>query len=490
MLAKVVSRSSALSKAAFAKISHLLVVLPKSKSLPSTLPGYDVLKTLLARRGMQPAELDGNPLSAELGQGGLAAWVMADFAGTVFDRQTAIRKALQPLLAEKPASLDIVVMGTESQRDEGMETAVYCALINSKPLPARKKANDEKALEIITAHEVPGRQTFAKVLAVAEGNYFCRMLTMLPANDLTPRLYRRRLAELAKDNGWKREEFDLKKLTEMGAGAFLAVAQGSPEKDAAIVRLRYKHKQAKETIALVGKGICFDTGGHNLKPARGMLDMHKDMNGSAVALGMLIAATRLKLPINIDCWLAIAQNHLSPSAYKQSDVVTALNGTTIEVVHTDAEGRMVLADTLTLAARQKPTAIIDFATLTGAMVYALGTRYSGIFSNQNNLIADAVNAGKDTGERVNAFPLDADYEAVLKSEVADTKQCLISGEADHIIAARFLLKFVDDLPWMHMDLSSAECEGGLGAVATQTTGFGVNWGVEMISRMSRLQQKL
>jgi leucyl aminopeptidase len=126
-----------------------------------------------------------------------------------------------------------------------------------------------------------------------------------------------------------------------------AVAQGSDETDAAIVCLRYRPRGATKTVALVGKGICFDTGGHNLKPARYMQGMHEDMNGSAVALGILTAATAAKLEVNIDCWLALAQNHLSPRAYKQNDIVTALNGTTIEVVHTDAEGRMVLADTLT-----------------------------------------------------------------------------------------------------------------------------------------------
>ena len=130
----------------------------------------------------------------------------------------------------------------------------------------------------------------------------------------------------------------------------------------------------------MGKGICFDTGGHNLKPARYMHGMHEDMNGSAVALGILLAASQqCKLEVNIDCWLAIAQNHISPKAYKQNDIVTALNGTTIEIIHTDAEGRMVLADTLTLAARAKPDLIIDFATLTGSMTVALGARYSGVF---------------------------------------------------------------------------------------------------------------
>ena len=271
------------------------------------------------------------------------------------------------------------------------------------------------------------------------------------------------------------------KLRKMGAGAFVAVAQGSDREDAAIVHLTYKHPKAKQTIALVGKGICFDTGGHNLKPSRYMHNMHEDMNGSAVSLGILLAATQQKLPVNIDCWLALAQNHISPKAYKQNDIVKALNGTYIEVMHTDAEGRMVLADTLTLASRAKPNLIIDFATLTGSMAMALGARYSGVFGTSDELAQRAVSVGKQTGERMCAFPQDEDYESALDSRVADIKQCTLDGEADHILATRFLRRFVEhETPWVHVDLSACRCEGGLGIVAHEVNGFGVAWGLRML----------
>jgi leucyl aminopeptidase len=267
----------------------------------------------------------------------------------------------------------------------------------------------------------------------------------------------------------------------MGAGAFVAVAQGSSDDDAAIVHLSYQHPKAERNVALVGKGICFDTGGHNLKPARYMHNMHEDMNGSAVALGILLAATEQKLVVNIDCWLAIAQNHIGPQAYKQNDIVTALNGTTIEIMHTDAEGRMVLADTLTLASCAKPDLMIDFATLTGSMAMALGARYSGVLGNRDELVQRAVAQGKQSGERLCAFPLDEDYEPALDSKVADIKQCTLDGEADHILATRFLKRFVEhDVPWLHIDLSASRCEGGLGAVASDVTGFGVAWGLGML----------
>jgi leucyl aminopeptidase len=161
-------------------------------------------------------------------------------------------------------------------------------------------------------------------------------------------------------------------------------------------------------------------------------------------------------------------------------VVTALDGTTIEVVHTDVEGRMILADTLALAAREKPSSIIDFATLTGSMHTALGTRYSGVMSNRAALLANAVAAGISSGERVCAFPMDADYDEALDSEVADVKQCTLEGEADHILAALFLQRFVKDTPWLHVDLSASSCKGGLGAVATELTGFGVGLGLRLL----------
>ncbi|MBU1777945.1 MAG: leucyl aminopeptidase family protein, partial [Gammaproteobacteria bacterium] len=217
-----------------------------------------------------------------------------------------------------------------------------------------------------------------------------------------------------------------------------------------------------------------------LKPARYMNNMHDDMNGSAVALGILLAATRLKLPVKLDVWLAIAENHLSPEAYTQNEVVTAMNGTTIEIVHTDAEGRMVLADALALAAKEKPAAIIDFATLTGSMAVALGERMSGVISNRDDLAARAVAAGQASGERVVAFPMPEDYDEALDSKVADVKQCTLDGEADHILAARFLNRFVGDTPWLHVDLSASRCEGGLGIVAHDVNGFGVAWGLKML----------
>ena len=468
------------------KSAHLLVLLPKGKTLPPkesmSVPHRELLVAVLKRRGIKIEELASKPLAANSSDSSLIAWAMLDFSKTNFAVQTQVRKAMQLLLDEQPAGVTIVVLGDDAQRQQAAEAAVYAAWVNGAPLPLyKKKADQRKPLQKIALYGFADNKIFAALKAQAEGNLLCRTLTVLPPNELTPGLYRKRIRELAKQNNWQIREFDMKALRKMGAGAFVAVAQGSHDEDAAIVHLRYRHAKAKQTVALVGKGICFDTGGHNLKPARYMHGMHEDMNGSAVALGILLAATKQKLPVNIDCWLAIAQNHISPKAYKQNDIVKALNGTTIEVMHTDAEGRMVLADTLTLASREKPNLLIDFATLTGSMAVALGSRYSGVLGNRDALLQQAVQAGQKSGERLCVFPMDEDYEAALDSKVADIKQCTLDGEADHILAARFLKRFLEnDVPWLHVDLCASRCEGGLGSVASDVTGFGVSWGLRML----------
>ncbi|GAB4127951.1 MAG: hypothetical protein Fur0040_10880 [Sideroxydans sp.] len=467
-----------------AAATHLLVLLPTAGVLPQDAPHGGLLAGVLKRRNMKAEELAKSPIAANASDGTLVAWAMLDEKQDAFAQQVVVRKALQLLLEEQPKVLAIAVSGTTAQR--AAELAVYGAWVNGTLLPVRKKKDERKPLQKIMLVGAVDRKPFEALRAQAEGNLLCRELTMTAPNELTPGLYRQRVKKLATANKWKYEEFDMKKLRAMGAGAFVAVAQGSDPEDAAIVHLTYRHPKAKQTVALVGKGICFDTGGHNLKPSRYMHNMHEDMNGSAVALGILLAATQQKLAVNLDCWLALAQNHISPRAYKQNDIVKALNGTHIEIVHTDAEGRMVLADTLTLASRARPNLMIDFATLTGSMATALGARYSGVFATSDELAQRAVGVGRQTGERLCAFPQDEDYEAELESKVADIKQCTLTGDADHILATRFLKRFVEnDTPWLHVDLSSSRCEGGLGIVASEVNGFGVGWGLAMLRTMPK-----
>jgi leucyl aminopeptidase len=488
MLAKLIQSAVPAGVPELKGARHIVMILPRALKLESLpdVPFRETLAAALARRRKKPEELAKSPIATDLPQGALAGWVMLDPAKSVFEQQTLVRKAVSLVLAENPEQIVIALYGTAAQRRRAAELAVYSAWVNAAQLPERKKEKKEAALREVWLHGCRSPDGFARQSAVALGNILCRELTVLPPNELAPAGYRARVKQLARERGWRHEEYDMKRLRKMGAGAFVAVAQGSDDEEAAIVHLAWRGPKARKSVALVGKGICFDTGGHNLKPARHMQGMHEDMNGSAVALGILHAASALKLPLNLDCWMAIAQNHISPRAYKQNEVVTALNGTTIEIVHTDAEGRMVLADTLTLAARGKPDLIVDFATLTGSMHTALGDRYSGIFATSGELARRALAAGAASGERVCAFPIDADYDEALESKIADVKQCTMEGGADHILAARLLKRFTDDRPWIHMDLSGSSCKGGLGAVGTDVTGFGVAWGVELL--MEELQR--
>jgi leucyl aminopeptidase len=482
MLARLEQHAAPLAAARAARIRHLLIALPKgiAASALAHLPHAPVLKAALARRRKKPADLATAPLSADTPGGALVSWVMHDPDRPAFERHTAMRKAVQALLAEHPREIALAVFGTEVERHQAAGAALYAAWVNGARLPQRKKKVEGPALARVVLHGAELNAGGALLRAQAEGNTLCRELTVLPPNELTPGAYRKRVEQLAEEHGWAHDEYDMARLRKMGAGAFVAVAQGSDLADAAIVHLIYRHRAASRTVALVGKGICFDTGGHNLKSARHMHGMHEDMNGSAVALSVLFAATRARLPVNIDCWLALAQNHLSPRAYRQNEVVRALNGTTIEIVHTDAEGRMVLADALALAARARPDLIVDFATLTGSMRVALGERYSGAFATSEALAREVLAAGAASGERICMFPMDEDYDTALDSAIADVKQCTLEGEADHILAARFLKRFTAGRPWIHVDLSAASCKGGLGAVASETTGFGVGWGVALL----------
>ncbi len=514
VLPKVTLAESKLKDSVFSGLSHVLVLFPASLlaggELPGSLPGGGVLKRVLARQKKKPAAMlrgvaGGQAMPVEpaipeamLSGGGLVRWLAVDPDVSIFQMQHQLRQALSGLLSEQPAQLDIVFHGSAGFVAGVLPEAAYVAAINRIGLP--KMVAGEKAPKALKMPEIrlwAGtrdqaflKQRLAGALVRAEANVLTRALCVLPPNQLTPGSFRALITPQIKGLGIRTEVYDVARLQKLKAGAFLAVSQGSPEQDAAIVHLSYvpsvktnkmlvkpatKSKawlDTLPTVALVGKGICFDTGGHNLKPARYMAGMHEDMAGAAVALAVIQAVARLKLPVRVDAWLALSRNDIGPGAYRQGDVVTALNGRTIEIVHTDAEGRMVLADTLTLAVNRKPDVVMDFATLTGSMTMALGNRMSGFFASEA-FLADRLQAcANASGERLMPFVMPDDYDSALESQVADVKQCTLDGEADHILAARFLNLFVGDAPWLHIDLSAATCKGGLGAVGTETTGFG------------------
>ncbi len=398
-----------------------------------------------------------------------------------FQSLTLAGRMLRELASARPATLGLAALAASgADRPPATEALLAAVLAGTERRPQQKRkpaAPWRPRVQLCGAADVDG------TTAIESGAQLARWLTQLPPNVLAPGSYRRALATLARRHGWRMQVHGEAALRRLGAGAFTAVARGSARRDAALVRLQYRPRGAQgRPIALVGKGLCFDTGGLNIKTAKSMLDMHGDMAGSAVAVGILAALTETAYPHPVDAWLAIAENRIGPGSYTQQDVVTAANGTTIQVMHTDAEGRMVLADTLALASRTRPVAIIDFATLTGACVTALTERLSGVFTNQQRLRDLLEGAGRRSGERVWTLPMPEDFDEDLDSPVADVVQCLLDGKGDHIYATRFLSRFVGaGIPWVHVDLSAAERSGGLAHVPSPTTGFGVRFGTALLT---------
>lgn len=482
---RITQHAGTLSAKELDSCTNAVMLVPAGAKLAGSIPHAAEINRRLARAGHK---LDANSVfTVELPNTAGTRITLAGFdaARCAFDRLTLARKLVAPHLAPKPRQLAVAVFGFDAATAESACEAVLAAALAADFALPSFKSKPEPARRIGTIHVFGHRNAhgYARTVAAAHGNNLARYLTALPPNELTPASYRKRVMALARTQPWKARFVDAGKLKALGAGAFLAVARGSPDADAGVLHLRYTPRKptGKKAVALVGKGICFDTGGTNLKPARHMHGMHEDMEGSAVALGVLLALTELKADFPVDCWLALAQNHIGPKAYRQNEVVRAANGTTIEVVHTDAEGRMILADTLTLATRAKPRLVVDFATLTGSCIGALSTRLSGGFSNRAALLQQLTAAGEDSGERVWPFPLPDDFDDALKSEIADVKQCTLDSDADHILAARFLKRFlVGDPDWVHVDLAAGNHKGGLAHIPTDVTGFGVRWALNLL----------
>ncbi len=306
------------------------------------------------------------------------------------------------------------------------------------------------------ADEDACRKALREGVAIAESQNFARSLVLEPGNVLTPTELGRRAAAMAEELGLPCEIHSTDFLREQKMGAFLAVAQGSVEPPALIV-LRYEpaepHREGVPVIALVGKGITFDTGGISIKPADGMEKMKTDMAGAAAMLGAFRAIALLKPSLRVLCIVCSAENMPSGSAYKPGDVVTAMSGKTIEVMNTDAEGRMVLADGLHYARTLGATHLIDAATLTGACVIALGKLNAGLFSNDDDTCARFSTAAEYTGESFWRLPCTDVYRDEIKSQIADIQNTGVNRWGGAITAAMFLKEFVADTPWIHLDIA-------------------------------------
>ncbi len=303
-----------------------------------------------------------------------------------------------------------------------------------------------------TADSFAGLETsMARGKIVGESINLARDLVNTPPAEKSPARLADRIAVVAADVGIAVDVWDIARIREARFGGLLGVAAGSEEPPRFVV-LQYQRGGDRPAFSLVGKGVTFDSGGLSLKPSASMEDMKSDMTGAAVVAATMQAVARLEIPINVNGYLAITENMTGGRAMKLGDVLTMRNGKTVEVMNTDAEGRLILADALCYAVEQKPARILDLATLTGACMVALGPKVAGLFSNDDAFREDLLAACRRTGERAWNLPLDDDYKEQLKSHVADLKN--VGGKwGGAITAAKFLEQFVGVTPWIHLDIA-------------------------------------
>jgi leucyl aminopeptidase len=296
--------------------------------------------------------------------------------------------------------------------------------------------------------------TLRRGLIIGESMNLTRRLVNEPPQEIYPESFASRAAEVAKDCGFECEVWDQERLEKERCGSLLAVARGSARPPRLVI-LRYRGgKPDAPTLALVGKGVTFDSGGLSLKPTDSMLTMKCDMAGAATVLGALQAIARLKLPINIVGLMGLVENMTGPAAFKLGDVLTARNGRTIEVHNTDAEGRLVLADVLCVTVETGAAKIVDLATLTGACVVALGTETVGMMTNDQQWCDEVLDAAETCGEPAWQLPMFPEiYDELIKSDVADIKNVGEGRWGGAITAAKFLEQFVDKKPWTHIDIA-------------------------------------
>ncbi len=421
-----------------------------STLLLPTLPGVVAARVLVVSLGKR-AELDAKALRSALtaagkalagGKSASAALCASDLVAAGLGLPESLRTA-SALLADA------------SYRFEAIKSV------------AEKKPAGPAKLEFILQgkSDAAARLAIEQGSAIAAGQALARDLGNLPGNYCTPTTLADTAKSLAREYKLKVKVFDRAGIEELGMGSFLSVAQGTREEPRFIV-LEYKGGKAKEApVVLVGKGITFDAGGISLKPGEGMDEMKFDMCGAASVLGTFRTVAKLGLPINLVGLIPATENLPDGLAVKPGDVVTSLSGQTIEILNTDAEGRLILCDALTYADTFKPALVVDIATLTGACVIALGHQTSGLYANDDELAASLLAAGQKTGDRAWRMPLFDEYQDQLKSNFADMAN--IGGRpAGSITAACFLSRFAKAYKWAHLDIAGTAWKSGAEKGAT------------------------
>lgn len=348
----------------------------------------------------------------------------------------------------------------ESGRPETISALVEGIIVGTQS-PALRKSEPNRhpfgRLDLVAPADATDEQLETLKTAAVRGEIvgeainLARRFADTPPAEKHPAAFAEMIRQSASEHGVNAEVWDEERIRAERFGGLLGVAAGS-ENPPAFVVLDYPNGGTDPALALVGKGVTFDSGGLSIKPSASMEDMKSDMTGAAVVAASMIAAARLRLPVNVKGYVAITENMTGGRAMKLGDVLTMRNGKTVEVLNTDAEGRLILADALSLAAEGKPARILDLATLTGACIVALGTKIAGLFSNDEEFAREVRESSQRAGERVWRLPMDDDFKESLKSNVADLKN-VGARWGGAVTAAKFLEEFVDSVPWVHLDIA-------------------------------------
>jgi leucyl aminopeptidase len=380
------------------------------------------------------------------------------------------------IAAEFPGEVTVDAADAAALIASGIDLRVYSF---DKYKSKKPEDNVLHTVTVMTAAAPKARKVFAGYAAISEGVHLARDLVNEPANVLYPAEFAKRVKPLEKA-GIKIDVLTPTEMKRLGMRALLGVAQGSAHEPRVVVMRWNGGAKGKAPVAFIGKGVTFDTGGISIKPAQGMEDMKGDMGGAACVTGLMLALAKRKAKVNAVGVIGIVENMPDGNAQRPGDIVTSMSGKTIAVLNTDAEGRLILADVLWYTQdRFKPQFMVDLATLTGAIMVALGKEFAGLFSNSDELAMRLADAGYATGEKVWRMPLAPEYDKMLDFELADMKN--IGGRnGGAITAAQFLQRFVNGTPWAHLDVAGTAMDSNKTPI---NQSWGSGWGVRLLNKL-------
>ncbi len=386
------------------------------------------------------------------------------------------------VMADLPGPAKNTGMPAEAVADlaQGMLLRAYAFDLYKTRRKADEKPAGKRNVTVVTADVAAARKAFAAREAIAGGVLMARDLVNEPPNVLFPEEFARRTLALKKA-GCTVEVLNMAALQKLKMGALLGVGQGSTRESRVVVMRWNGAKKGEAPVAFIGKGVCFDTGGISIKPAAGMEDMKGDMAGAACVVGLMQALAARKAKVNAIGVIGLVENMPDGNAQRPGDIVTSMSGQTIEIINTDAEGRLVLADVLWYTKEKyKPQFMVNLATLTGAIIVALGHEYAGLFSNSDELSERLTACGDATGELVWRMPLSATFDKMIDSKFADMKNTGGSRAGGSITAAQFLQRFVDKTPWAHLDIAGTGMDSRQNEI---NKSWASGWGVRLLDRL-------